>query len=59
MAQDTEHNGYIEFRAAQYGGQETSITISDEASIDEVLVAFEAFLLALGYHPDTVSDRLD
>jgi hypothetical protein len=48
---------YFEFRGKQ-GTTETTIRVSDESSIGDMVVAFRAYLLALGFHPKNVQEAL-
>lgn len=36
----------------------TSVSISDDACAQELVEHFRTFMLAIGYHPDTVAEYL-
>jgi hypothetical protein len=35
------------------------ISLSDDAGMEDLLMAFKSFALACGYHPDTVREYLE
>jgi len=39
-------------------GFEVGVEIPDDSSIDSVVEAFKSFLLAVGFHPNTVNEAL-
>lgn len=48
----------IEFKY-EYEGHKVSITCPEEGTCDEVLESFKSFMLAVGYHPDSIKDMLN
>lgn len=49
----------IKFLCQHDDGTNIQICMSSDLTLDEVIEKFKGFLIACGYHPDSVSEMLD